>query len=77
MRLEPLVPARPRRNPRRQRLALALFVAPLLIGAPLVLEGLRNPASIGARWDQWLIFVLLPWMAGAWLWATSARKTGR
>jgi hypothetical protein len=68
MRLELPVPVRKRRDPRRLRIAVALLVAPLVIGSPLILAGLRDPASIGAHWDQWLIFVALPWAGAAWMW---------
>jgi len=50
---------------KRRRLVFALCAAPLLIAAPLILEGFRDPATITANWDRWLLFILIPWTAAA------------
>jgi hypothetical protein len=65
MRLNPA--PRGRAREKQRQLALALCAAPLVIGWPLIAEAIRDPAMLAVQWDSWLIFVVLPCAASAFL----------
>ena len=61
----------------RNRLAIALLIAPLLIGFPLIRDLVRNPHLVVDRSDMVLLFLALPYAAAAFLLATRPRRPGR
>lgn len=61
----------------RRRLAIALLVAPLLLGFPLLRDLVNDPHLVVDRWDMVLLFLALPYAAAAILLATSRKDAGR
>jgi hypothetical protein len=65
----------PSRRRQYRKLALACIAAPLLLGFPMIDDALRDPATIRAQWDVWLIFFALPFAAALILLGRSFMRT--